>query len=65
MATQYQIEQVVGITDEAIAKHIMARKTSAAKSAYTLLKLQCAHVYGGIEMLKAAVADCRREMATV
>lgn len=63
LPTQYQIEQAAGITDAAIAKHLMDGATAAAKSAMNLLAIQCkGYDAGGFELLKAAVADCRREM---
>lgn len=65
MPTQYQIEQAAGITDDLIASHIMKRQTTAARSAYDLLKIQTsAYDPGGFELLKQAVNDCRSEIST-
>ena len=64
-ATQYQIEIAAGI-DKQIAQHMMAMKTPAAKSAMDLLRLQVAHFdRGGFELLKCAVTDCAKELATL
>lgn len=64
MPTQYQIEQAAGI-DRAVAEHMMAQATPAAKSAMDLLALQVrSYDPGGFGLLKAAVEDCRKEMAT-
>lgn len=65
MITQYQIEQAAGI-DNRIAKHMMEEKTAAARVAMSALKLcmsrfeQCA--FG---ILKAAVADCKKEISEI
>lgn len=63
MASQFQIEQAAGITDQAIAEHIMAEETPAARSAMSLLRLQVtSYDPGGFALLKDAVAACRAEM---
>lgn len=63
MPTQYQIEQMAGITDDKIAEYIMKQKTSSAKNAMSLLKMQCDfYEPGGMALLKASVNDCRKEM---
>ena len=65
MPSQYQIEQASGITDAAIAQYLMSASTPAAINALNLLRMQCScFEEGGFALLKAAVADCRKEMAT-
>ncbi len=41
MPSQYQIEQMAGITSIDVAKHIMDNKTPSAKNAMSLLVMQC------------------------
>ncbi len=63
MPTQVQIENAAGI-DQAVAEHMMAQATPAARSAMNLLQLQVsAYDPGGFALLKAAVEDCKRELS--
>ena len=60
--TQGQIEQMAGI-DQAVADHMMAKKTAAARSAMALLSIQCQGFDpGGMAMLQQAVKECRKEL---
>lgn len=63
MASQAQIESAAGI-DKEVAKYMMAGGSQAAKLAMSTLKL-CVSRFepGAFGLLKAAVADCKREMA--
>lgn len=64
MMNQVAIERDCGI-DEAVAKHMMAKETPSARNAMSLLQMQC-NMYdaGGYALLKQAVADCKKEMAS-
>ncbi len=63
MPTQYQIEKAA-VIDEAIAQHMMARRTPAANNAMELLRMQVAsYEPAGFALLQAAVEDCRKEIA--
>lgn len=60
--TQYQIEQEAGITPE-IAKHMMKKETSAARSAMDLLAMCCRFCEPcSLTLLKEAVKDCAKEI---
>jgi len=63
MPSQYQIEKAAGI-DETVAKYMMSRCSPAARSAMGLLRMLVDFFEpAGFELLKAAVADCRKEIA--
>lgn len=63
MPSQYQIEQMAGITSIDVAKHIMDNKTSSAKNAMSLLVMQCkSYVPNGMALLQEAVKECRKEI---
>lgn len=60
---QAAIEREVGINKE-IGDHITKQKTLAAKMAMNILIQQITHREStGMALLKAAVEDCRKEMA--
>lgn len=64
MPSQRQIEDAAGI-DEAVARHMMAEKTAAARTAMGLLRIQSSHYEaGGFALLQQAVADCKAELNT-
>lgn len=59
---QYQIEKHCGI-DAEVAKHMMSGVTSHSKNAMNLLRM-CVNFCEpcSLELLKEAVADCKKEM---
>lgn len=63
MPTQYQIEQLAGITDKEIAQYIMKQETPSAKNAMSMLVMQSrCYEKGGMALLQEAVKDCKKEM---
>lgn len=65
MISQRTIENAAGI-DEAVAAYIMKQETCAARTAMDCLALCVRRFeYGAFGILKAAVDECRREMAQV
>ena len=62
---QAQIEKAAGI-DRKIADYMMAEKTSAARTAMSLLEMQVnRYEHAGFALLKSAVDECRTEMKEI
>lgn len=63
---QFQVEQMAGIKTPELAKHIMGQSTPSAKSAMSLLVMQCnSFDRCGMALLQEAVLDCKREIGEV
>jgi hypothetical protein len=62
VVNQRAIEDAAGI-DANVARHMMKRKTAAARNAMELLEM-CVDCFegGAFALLKCAVTDCRKEM---